>query len=91
MEEALDSAGVKTSPLEYLQQEVTQANEHSEKLEDKNVRLQKQIGEAEKNSQLKSQQVTTQAKQNEGLVEELNKVYEENKTLRKAAAERTVV
>ena len=65
--------------IESLQGEVEVFGGENQVLKDHNSKLQKQLEMSEKNNQ----QVASFAKQNEVLGEELNRLYEENKALKK--------
>lgn len=49
--------------------------------------MQKNIETQEKSNMQNSQQISTYAKQNDALVEELNRLYEENKALKRNQTE----
>ena len=53
-------------------------------LEQKNEGIQRQLGEQESNDKSNQQQLTNFSRQNNNLVEELNKMTDENKKLKKA-------
>ncbi|CDW84718.1 UNKNOWN [Stylonychia lemnae] len=64
---------------EILSSENNQLSMNNQNLEDKNIKMQKQLGESEQSYQSNLLKLNQQFKQNNQLAEELNKVIEENR------------